>query len=95
MYGIVVKIQQNTFMKNASDQNLTTTEKRFEHELKLFHNLSNGIFFNLEAILDLFDDFTPEQKGILLREIENARLNIHAISELLGGKYKKDVNKSD
>ena len=81
-------------MKNTPNQELITSKKRFEYELKLFRNLSRGICYNLETILDLFDAFSPKQKSQFLREIENTKLNIHSVTELLGSKYKKYENDS-
>jgi hypothetical protein len=81
-------------MKNASNQELITSDKRFEYELKLFQNLSSGLCCTLETILDLFDTFSPKQKSQFLREIENTKLNIHSVTELLGSKRKKYKNDS-
>lgn len=81
-------------MKNTSNQELITPEKRFECELKLFRNLSSGICCALETILDLFDAFSAKQKSQFLREIENTKLNIHSVIELLGNKHKNYKNDS-
>ncbi len=76
-------------MKNKNHSPLLNFEQ-LDYEYKLFKNLTNGLCCSLERISDFFEQLSEEQKSKTLKEIENTRENICAISNLLS--CKKDQN---
>ncbi len=69
--------------------------KRVDHEYKLFRNLTNSLCCSLERVSNFFEQLSEEQKSKALKELENTRENICAVSKLLSCKKRPSQLRTD